>query len=86
MRCPATAWIVPAMHPHLPVRLLLGSAMMFICVGAIHEALRPLWAVYWRSCPSPKTMNFAQVSAVSPIGPRAWMRLVEMPISAPRPS
>jgi hypothetical protein len=31
-------------------------------------------------------MNFEQVSSSNPIGPRAWMREVLMPISAPNPN
>lgn len=39
-----------------------------------------------RTCPSPERMNFVDVSAVSPIGPRACNFWVEMPISAPKPN
>ncbi len=39
-----------------------------------------------RIWPSPKTTNFSAVSSRAPIGPKAWSLVVEMPISAPRPS
>src|SRR6185369_7662975 len=39
-----------------------------------------------RICPSPKTMNFVVVSSSRPMGPKAWILLVLMPISAPKPS
>src|SRR5512137_1624858 len=39
-----------------------------------------------RTWPSPSTTNFRVVSSLSPIGPKAWSLLVEMPISAPSPS
>lgn len=39
-----------------------------------------------RIWPSPKAMNFRVVSSSRPIGPKAWILEVEIPISAPRPS
>ena len=41
---------------------------------------------YSRSCPEPKTMNFEQVKSSRPMGPRACIRVVLIPISAPRPN
>ena len=41
---------------------------------------------YSRTWPLPRTMNFWQVSSSKPMGPRAWMRVVLMPISAPNPN
>src|SRR5699024_7315781 len=38
-----------------------------------------------RTCPSPKTTYFCDVSPSRPTGPRACSLSVEMPISAPRP-
>src|SRR3990172_13237797 len=37
-------------------------------------------------CPSPYTMNFCVVSSSSPMGPKACTLVVDIPISAPRPS
>ena len=31
-------------------------------------------------------MNLVEVSSSSPMGPRAWIRVVEIPISAPSPN
>jgi len=41
---------------------------------------------YCRTWPSPKATNFVVVSSESPIGPKAWIFVVLMPISAPNPS
>ncbi len=41
---------------------------------------------YRRTCPSPKATNLVVVSSDSPIGPKAWIFVVLIPISAPSPS
>ena len=41
---------------------------------------------YCRTWPSPKATNLVVVSSDSPIGPKAWIFVVLMPISAPSPS
>ncbi len=41
---------------------------------------------YSRSWPDPSTIHLKQVSSSRPMGPRAWMRVVLMPISAPNPN
>ena len=43
-------------------------------------------SLYSRIWPLPNTTNFVLVNSSSPIGPRAWMRVVLMPISAPSPN
>src|SRR5687767_4353758 len=46
---------------------------------------RRFYCDYWRSSPLPVTTHLRHVSSSAPMGPRAWSRPVEMPISAPRP-
>ena len=41
---------------------------------------------YVLNCPFPRPINFVHVSSSSPIGPRACILSVDMPISAPRPN
>ena len=36
-------------------------------------------------CPSPRSRNLVVIRPSTPTGPRAWMRAVEMPTSAPKP-
>ena len=41
---------------------------------------------YCRTWPSPKATNFVVVSSERPMGPKAWILVVLIPISAPSPS
>ena len=43
-------------------------------------------AAQLRIWPSPRTRYLYVVSSRKPIGPRAWRRLVEIPVSAPKPN
>jgi hypothetical protein len=43
-------------------------------------------ALYFLTCPLPRTMYLYVVNSSSAMGPRAWSRLVLMPISAPKPN
>src|SRR5207245_3362177 len=62
----------------------LGDEQMAPMDGIERAAVQP--ELHSRSWPVPRTMNLALVSSSRPIAPRAWMRVVLMPISAPRPN
>jgi ABC-type uncharacterized transport system ATPase subunit len=79
------------------MRLLLGldrpdRGTATIGGGPYRDLPRPLCTgatstdVAQRIWPSPVTIHFVVVSSASPIGPRACIFCVEMPISAPKPN
>jgi hypothetical protein len=43
-------------------------------------------ADYFLICPFPNMMNLVEVNSSRPMGPRAWILVVEIPISAPKPN
>src|SRR5439155_5867084 len=62
----------------------LGDEQMAPMDGIERAPVQP--ELHSRSWPVPSTMNLVLVSSSRPIAPRAWMRVVLMPISAPRPN
>ena len=67
--------------------LQIADLLMMRCAhGSSFRIPKSAMIPYLLICPFPKTMNLVEVSSSRPMGPRAWILVVEMPISAPRPN
>mmetsp|Transcript_1264 Transcript_1264/g.5648 ORF Transcript_1264/g.5648 Transcript_1264/m.5648 type:complete len:243 (+) Transcript_1264:1537-2265(+) len=78
-RCTALAMPTAQPRPCAILEPKLPSSASFVCVY-----LTPV--SFSTKCPSPRHSHLVVKSPSTPTGPRAWMRLVEMPTSAPKPN